>query len=194
MLTNVARAWGARVIQPVANLLTRLGLHPNTATLLGFALNVVVAVILAAGHLRLAGGLLILTLTFDAVDGTMARTQGKVSRFGAFLDSTLDRWTELLLYTGVVWYYLNTDQPTGVLLAVAALGASFMVSYARARAEGVGFACKEGIFTRFERLVVLIIGLLFGPLLWALVLIAALAGATAVQRILIVWRADRAGA
>lgn len=192
MLTNVARAWGAQVIQPVANLLTRLGFHPNTATLLGFALNVVVSVILAAGHLRLAGGLLIITLAFDAVDGTMARSQGKVSRFGAFLDSTLDRWTELLLYTGLIWHYLNTDQQAGVLLAVAALGASFMVSYARARAEGVGFTCKEGIFTRFERLLALIIGLLFGLLLWALALIAVLAGVTAVQRILVVWRAEQA--
>ncbi len=192
MLTNVARAWGAQVIQPVANLLTRLGFHPNTATLLGFALNVVVSVILAAGHLRLAGGLLIITLAFDAVDGTMARSQGKVSRFGAFLDSTLDRWTELLLYTGLIWHYLNTDQQAGVLLAVAALGASFMVSYARARAEGVGFTCKEGIFTRFERLLALIIGLLFGLLLWALALIAVLAGVTAVQRILVVWRAAQA--
>lgn len=192
MLTNVARAWGARVIQPVANLLTRLGFHPNTVTLLGFALNVVVAVILAAGHLRLAGGLLIITLAFDAVDGTMARTQGKVSRFGAFLDSTLDRWTELLLYTGLIWHYLNTDQQAGVLLAVAALGASFMVSYARARAEGAGFTCKEGIFTRFERLLALIIGLLFGLLLWALALIAVLAGVTAIQRILIVWHAEQA--
>lgn len=192
MLTNVARAWGARVIQPVANLLTRLGFHPNTVTLLGFALNVVVSVILAAGHLRLAGGLLIITLAFDAVDGTMARAQGKVSRFGAFLDSTLDRWTELLLYTALIWHYLNTDQQAGVLLAVAALGASFMVSYARARAEGAGFTCKEGIFTRFERLLALIIGLLFGLLLWALALIAVLAGVTAIQRILVVWRAEQA--
>lgn len=190
MLTNMARAWGARVIRPVAQLLTRLGFHPNTATLLGFALNAVVAVILAAGHLRLAGALLVFTLAFDAVDGTMARTQGKVSRFGAFLDSTLDRWTELLLYIALIWYYLNIGQKAGVLLAAAALGTSFMVSYARARAEGVGFTCKEGVFTRFERLLALILGLLSGLLLWALALIAALAGVTAVQRILVVWRAD----
>ncbi len=190
MLTNMARAWGARGIQPVAHLLIRLGFHPNTVTLLGFALNAAVAAILAVGHLRLAGALLIFTLAFDAVDGMMARTQGKVSRFGAFLDSTLDRWTELLLYIALIWYYLNIGQKAGVLLAATALGMSFMVSYARARAEGVGFMCKEGVFTRFERLLALIIGLLFGLLLWVLVLIAALAGVTAVQRILVVWRAD----
>ncbi|MCX7670431.1 MAG: CDP-alcohol phosphatidyltransferase family protein [Anaerolineae bacterium] len=194
MLTDVARAWGVRVIHPLARLLTRLGFHPNTVTLLGFALNIVVAAILAAGHLRLAGALAIFTLAFDAVDGTMARTQGKVSRFGAFLDSTLDRWTELLLYTALIWYYLNAGHKSGVLLAAAALGTSFMVSYARARAEGVGFTCKEGVFTRFERLLVLIIGLLSGLLLWALALIAALAGITAIQRILVVWRAAQADA
>ncbi|MGC8782148.1 MAG: CDP-alcohol phosphatidyltransferase family protein [Anaerolineae bacterium] len=194
MLTDVARAWGARVIQPIAHLLTHFGFHPNTATLLGFALNAVVAVILAAGHLRLAGALLIFTLAFDAVDGTMARTQGQVSRFGAFLDSTLDRWTELLLYTALIWHYLDAGPKAGVLLAAAALDASFMVSYARARAEGVGFTCKEGVFTRFERLLVLIIGLLSGLLLWALALIAALAGVTAIQRILVVWRADQSDA
>ena len=190
MLTNLARAWGARIILPIAHLLTRLGLTPNTVTVLGFLLSAAVALVLATGRLTLAGLLLIATLAFDAVDGTMARTQGTTSRFGAFLDSTLDRWTELFLYGALVWHYLQIGQDLNVLLAVAAMSTSVMVSYTRARAEGVGLPCKEGIFTRFERMVVLIIGLLFGLTPWALGLIAVLAGITAVQRIFVTKRAD----
>jgi CDP-diacylglycerol--glycerol-3-phosphate 3-phosphatidyltransferase len=190
MLTNLARAWGARIIQPIARLLIRLGLTPNAVTVLGFLLSAAVALVLATGRLTLAGLLLIATLAFDAVDGTMARTQGTTSRFGAFLDSTLDRWTELFLYGALVWYYLQLGQDLNVLLAVAAMSTSVMVSYTRARAEGVGLSCKEGIFTRFERMVVLIIGLLFGLTPWALGIIAVLAGITAVQRIFVTKRAD----
>jgi CDP-diacylglycerol--glycerol-3-phosphate 3-phosphatidyltransferase len=190
MLTNLARAWGARIIQPVARLLTHLGLTPNTVTVLGFLLSAAVALVLATGRLTLAGLLLIATLAFDAVDGTMARTQGTTSRFGAFLDSTLDRWTELFLYGALVWHYLQIGQNVNVLLAVAAMSTSVMVSYTRARAEGVGLPCKEGIFTRFERMVVLLVGLLFGVTPWALGIIAVLAGITAVQRIFVTKRAD----
>jgi len=190
MLTNLARAWGARIVEPIARLLTRLGLTPNTVTVLGFLLSAAVALVLATGRLTLAGLLLIATLAFDAVDGTMARTQGTTSRFGAFLDSTLDRWTELFLYGALVWHYLQIGQDVNVLLAVAAMSTSVMVSYTRARAEGVGLPCKEGIFTRFERMVVLIVGLLFGVTPWALGIIAVLAGITAVQRIFVTKRAD----
>jgi len=190
MLTNLARAWGARIIEPIARLLTRLGLTPNAVTVLGFLLSAAVALVLATGRLTLAGLLLIATLAFDAVDGTMARTQGTTSRFGAFLDSTLDRWTELFLYGALVWHYLQIGQDLYVLLAVAAMSTSVMVSYTRARAEGVGLPCKEGIFTRFERMVVLIVGLLFGVTPWALGIIAVLAGITAVQRIFVTKRAD----
>jgi CDP-diacylglycerol--glycerol-3-phosphate 3-phosphatidyltransferase len=190
MLTNLARAWGARIVEPIARLLTRLGLTPNTVTVLGFLLSAAVALVLATGRLTLAGLLLIATLAFDAVDGTMARTQGTTSRFGAFLDSTLDRWTELFLYGALVWHYLQIGQDLYVLLAVAAMSTSVMVSYTRARAEGVGLPCKEGIFTRFERMVVLIVGLLFGVTPWALGIIAVLAGITAVQRIFVTKRAD----
>jgi CDP-diacylglycerol--glycerol-3-phosphate 3-phosphatidyltransferase len=190
MLTNLARAWGARIVEPIARLLTRLGLTPNTVTVLGFLLSAAVALVLATGRLTLSGLLLIATLAFDAVDGTMARTQGTTSRFGAFLDSTLDRWTELFLYGALVWHYLQIGQDLYVLLAVAAMSTSVMVSYTRARAEGVGLPCKEGIFTRFERMIVLIVGLLFGVTPWALGIIAVLAGITAVQRIFVTKRAD----
>ena len=191
MVTNWARKWGASVIQPIALFLARLGLTPNAITVLGFLMTAAVAVVLATGHIQLAGVLLIGTLAFDAVDGTLARLMGTASRFGAFLDSTLDRWAEVVLYGALVWVFLENGQDTGVLLAVAAMATSLMVSYTRARAEGVGLQCKEGLLTRFERLVILIAGLIFNQIIWALAIIAILAGITAVQRIWVTWQAAR---
>jgi phosphatidylglycerophosphate synthase len=192
MLTNLARAWGAKILHPVAHLLNRLGLTPNGATLLGFAMTGGVAVFLALGHLRLGGILLIFTLAFDAVDGTLARLTGNVTRFGAVLDSTLDRWAEIAVYAALVWYYLRTGDNLGVWLAVAAMATSLMVSYTRARAEGAGFTLKEGLFTRLERMIVLIAGLIFNLALWALLVIAVLAAFTALQRLWVVRQMDRA--
>jgi CDP-diacylglycerol--glycerol-3-phosphate 3-phosphatidyltransferase len=191
MLTNLARAWGAKIVEPIARFLNRLGLTPNGATLLGFAMTVGVTVLLALGYLRVGGILLIFTLAFDAVDGTLARQTGKVTRFGGVLDSTLDRWAEIALYGGLVWYYTQRGLDSGVWLATAAMATSLMVSYTRARAEGAGFALKEGLFTRFERLAVLIAGLILQATLWALLLIAVLAGFTAIQRLWVVHRMDQ---
>jgi CDP-diacylglycerol--glycerol-3-phosphate 3-phosphatidyltransferase len=194
MVTNWARKWGATVIQPIALFLARLGLTPNTITILGFLMTAAVAVVLATGRTQLAGVLLIGTLAFDAVDGTLARLMGTASRFGAFLDSTLDRWAEVVIYAALVWVFLKNGQDNGVLLAVAALATSLMVSYTRARAEGAGFQCKEGLLTRFERIVILIAGLIFNQVIWALAIIALLAGITAVQRIWVTWQAARTAA
>ena len=194
MVTNWARKWGATVIQPIALFLARLGLTPNTITILGFLMTAAVAVVLATGRTQLAGVLLIGTLAFDAVDGTLARLMGTTSRFGAFLDSTLDRWAEVVIYAALVWVFLESGQDNGVLLAVAALATSLMVSYTRARAEGAGFQCKEGLLTRFERVAILIAGLIFNQVIWALAIIAILAGFTAVQRIWVTWQAARTAA
>jgi CDP-diacylglycerol---glycerol-3-phosphate 3-phosphatidyltransferase len=194
MVTNWARKWGATVIQPIALFLARLGLTPNTITILGFLMTAAVAVVLASGRTQLAGVLLIGTLAFDAVDGTLARLMGTTSRFGAFLDSTLDRWAEVVLYSALVWLFLESGQDNGVLLAVAAMATSLMVSYTRARAEGVGLQCKEGLLTRFERMVILIAGLIFNQVIWALAIVAILAGFTAVQRIWVTWQAARTAA
>jgi CDP-diacylglycerol---glycerol-3-phosphate 3-phosphatidyltransferase len=185
------RSWGARFVQPIARFLGSLGLTPNALTVLGFLLTVCVALVLATGQLQLAGVLLIVTLSSDALDGTLARMTGTTSRFGAFLDSTLDRWVEVLIYCALVWLFLRTRQDIGVMLATLAMAFSLLVSYTRARAEGVGLKCKEGFFTRFERLAVLIVGLLINQVVIALAVIALLAGVTAVQRIWVTWQADQ---
>jgi len=192
MVTSLARSWGERIIGPIARFLGGLGLTPNAITVLGCLLTAAVAVVLAVGQTQLAGVLLILTLGTDAIDGALARMLHAVSRFGAFLDSTLDRWTEVFLFSALVWYFLQTDQDTGVMLAVAAMATSLLVSYTRARAEGVGLTCKAGLLTRFERLVIFIAGLIFNQIIWALWIIALLAGITALQRIWVTWRADQA--
>jgi len=192
MLTNLARAWGSKIVQPIARFLSRLGLTPNGATLLGFIMTIGVAALIALGHLRLGGMLLVFTLAFDAVDGTLARLTDTVTRFGAVLDSTLDRWAEIALYAALVWHYSQTGLVYGVWLATAAMATSLMVSYTRARAEGAGFAIKEGVFTRLERLIVLIAGLILDLTVWALLLIAVLAAFTAVQRLWVVRQMDRA--
>ena len=191
MVANWARRWGSSLITPIALILARLGLTPNAVTVLGFILTAAVAVVLATGRTQLAGVLLIGTLAFDAVDGTLARLMDKTSRFGAFLDSTFDRWAEVALYGALVWLFLENGQDRGVLLATAAMATSLMVSYTRARAEGVGIQCKEGLLTRFERMVLLIAGLIFNQVILALAIIAILAGFTAVQRIWVTWQADR---
>jgi CDP-diacylglycerol--glycerol-3-phosphate 3-phosphatidyltransferase len=188
MFTNLARSWGARLLEPVASVLAALHITPNQATVFGFLLNLGVAIVIATGHLPLAGWLLIASLAFDAVDGTLARMTGAVSIYGAFLDSTLDRWSEIAIYFGLAWHFTQTGQSSAVLVAMAALSTSLMVSYTRARAEGIGIPLKEGLFTRFERLVVLIIGLIFNWVIWPLVIIAVLSGLTAVQRLLVTRR------
>ncbi len=190
VVTNLARTLSARFIEPVARLLGSLGLTPNAVTVLGFFLTLVVAGVLASGQLLLAGILLIFTLAFDAVDGALARVTGQTTRFGAFLDSTLDRWAEVVLFVAIAWVLLQSNDQLGVMLAIVSLGMSLLVSYTRARAEGIGLQCKEGLLTRFERLVILIAGLLFAQLTWALALIAVLAGFTAIQRIVLTWRAS----
>ena len=191
MLTNLARTWGDRLIYPFARALGNLGLTPNAVTILGFLLTAAVSGIVAAGHLQVAGVLLIITLGTDALDGALARSMNLVSRFGAFLDSTVDRWAEIFLYGALIWHYLEVGHETAVLLATAAMAASLMVSYTRARAEGVGLKCKEGLLTRFERLLILIGGLLLNQVVWALWIIAVLAGLTAFQRIWVTLQADR---
>jgi CDP-diacylglycerol--glycerol-3-phosphate 3-phosphatidyltransferase len=179
-------------VQPVVRLLSTLGLTPNAITVLGFLLTAAVSVVLASGRIQLAGILLIFTLGADAIDGTLARMTGQSTRFGAFLDSTLDRWAEMFLFGALAWHYLKAGQDGAVLWAIAAMAASQMVSYTRARAEGIGLECKEGLLTRFERLTILILGLISKQVVPALWIIALLASFTAVQRIWVTWRADQA--
>jgi CDP-diacylglycerol--glycerol-3-phosphate 3-phosphatidyltransferase len=174
------------LLTAVVGPLARVGISPNVLTLIGFLAMLGVAYVLAMGHERLGGLLVVAVGLFDALDGALARSTGKTSRFGAFLDSTLDRFAEIALYLGLL--YLYREDPLAVTLVYLAITGSLMVSYARARAEGLGLECKVGWFTRLERLATLIIGLLVERTVLALLVVAVFSNLTAVQRMWHVWR------
>ncbi|MBI5302578.1 MAG: CDP-alcohol phosphatidyltransferase family protein [Chloroflexi bacterium] len=156
-----------------------------------------IGVVLATGQLALGGLLIIASGILDALDGTLARMTNRVTKFGAFLDSTTDRFAEGALFFGILYWYLQQGFTFIVYVIYFALLGSLMVSYARARAEGIGVECKEGWFTRFERIALLVIGLLltalFGdtPLFTVLGILAIFANVTAVQRMWLVYKASK---
>lgn len=192
MLSKYGRDWIATPLNQIARALEGTGVSPNVLTLIGFGLTGVVAMILAAGNLFLGGLLLIVAALFDTLDGALARSTDQVTVFGAFLDSTLDRYSEAVTLLGLMIFYSgHTDGAIYILLLAFTLVGSLMVSYTRARAEAVGIECKEGLFQRTERIAVLIVGLLTGwmmPVLWIL---AVFTNLTALQRIFDVYAKSR---
>ncbi len=190
-LTDRVRALSQPILAPVADLLARLNVHPNAVSLIGFLGCVAVGGALALGYVRLAGVFLLVFGPLDAVDGLLARRAGKVSPFGAFLDSTLDRLAEIAIFGGLIYWALKGGNPSLVLLSFFALTGSLMVSYTRARAEALGFECKVGLLTRFERLAILTLGLLLGWVEVSVVVIAVLANLTVLQRVFHVFRCAR---
>ena len=187
--TDLARKWMSWLLEPLASLINRTGISPNLLTVIGFVLTVGVAYVLATGHLQIGGVLLTVAGTFDALDGTVARLAGRKSRFGAFLDSTVDRLSEAVLFLGLLVHYTQQGGRQESFLIYATIVGSLMVSYARARAEGLGIECKRGLLTRFERTVVLVVGLILDQMLIALWIMAVLSNFTALQRMYNVWRA-----
>ncbi len=178
-------------LDAIAGFLLKLGLTANFITLLGLVGNIVAAYLIARGQL-LAGGLVAaLMAPLDAVDGALARKAGVIGKFGAFLDSVVDRYDEMILLAGVLYYFQSQAYTLGVMLTYAALCGSVLVSYTRARAEGLGFSGKAGIFSRIERSIVLILGLVFNQLLISVGIIAVLANVTAIQRIFFVWKQSK---
>ena len=178
----------------IAALIARTGATPNTLTLLGFLGMAGAGVLCASGSFFLAGVTVAASCVFDALDGALARVTGTTSAFGAFFDSFLDRYAEAAVYAGILVYYVGAGTPWGVGAAFTAAIGSLMVSYSRARAEGLGVACRAGLFARPERLAVIIAGLATGFILPALVLLAVGTNATAVRRLIAVRGAAGPGA
>ncbi len=194
-ISNQARDRVKGVFEPIALALGRLGLTPDALTLTGFAITVIGAALVALGQWTLGGLVVFAGGVFDMFDGTLARATGKESRLGAFFDSVFDRWGEAIVYLGIVAGAVLGGHERVPILAAAALGAAFMVSYARAKAEGLGFTAGTGmaavgIMPREVRLVILALGLILtdGPNIkaieFALVLIAIGSTITTIQRIL----------
>ena len=181
--TDYLRLWFKWVLDPLGGFFNRLGLTPNMVTMLGLAGNTVGAYFLARGEM-LTGGLLVLLMTpVDALDGTMARLRGESSDFGAFVDSVSDRYSELIIYGGLLYHFLDLGKPIGGLLVFGAAAGSVLVSYVKARAEGLGYQAKVGLLTRVERYLVLAPSLVFNQLYLGLGIIAVFANITALQRI-----------
>jgi len=169
-ISNESRARIKKVFEPVALRMGRLGLTPDALTLIGFAITVVGA-FLVAQQLWLLGGVVILFGgVFDMFDGTLARATGKVSNLGAFMDSVFDRAGEVIVYVGIVAGLEAVGTANGTVLAAAALGSAVMVSYTRAKSEGLGFTqgigmAAVGIMPREVRLVILSAGLIVAGIL-----------------------------
>lgn len=181
--TDYLRLWFKWVLDPLGGFFNRLGLTPNMMTMLGLLGNSVGAYYLGLGDM-LTGGILVLLMTpIDALDGTMARLRGESSDFGAFVDSVSDRYSELIIYGGLLYHFLNVRDPIGGMLVFGAAAGSILVSYVKARAEGLGYGAKVGLLTRVERYLVLAPSLVFNQLYIGLGIIAIFANVTAIQRI-----------
>src|SRR5438132_8783210 len=197
MFTTRFEAWVRRHAEFLMSAIGRLPVTPNQITVVGTALTFLAAVLIAAGQLLPAGIVLAFAGTFDILDGALARSTRRSYPYGAFLDSTLDRYSEGATYIGLIAYFIAAGGPLQrwlVLAAGAALAGSFLVSYVRARAQSLGFTCETGLFARPERVVVTVIGLIFGGVVLAAVvfLLAILTNLTALQRIREVWLQGRA--
>ncbi|MFN2289755.1 MAG: CDP-alcohol phosphatidyltransferase family protein [Anaerolineae bacterium] len=176
------------MLESVARTLAKWKVSPNAITYLGLVLTLGVAVLVALGELRWAGVAYIVASASDAMDGTLARVSGKGSRFGAFLDSTIDRFEESLVFLGLIFYYAQTGSELEVTLTLLVTVGSLMVSYTRARAEGLGISCKVGFMTRIPRVAILIAALILNQVLIALIILAVTTLWTTGHRMVHAWK------
>ena len=199
MFTQKFQAWVRKWAERLVGVFRDSPLTPNMLTLFGLVITAAGAAVLGLGQLFLAGVILLFAGLFDIFDGALARASGKVYPYGAFLDSTVDRYSEGLVYLGLLVFFLGQHQMAQPVLILLALAGSFLVSYVRARAQSLGFTCEVGILARPERVVIIVAGLLLDGiyghhvvLTLALVILAVGTNFTAVQRIWVVWQQNRA--
>ncbi len=180
-----------RIIRVIVRGLALSKINPNVLTFLGLVINMIAATFLAFGHFRTAGCVIIFAGLFDMVDGRVARETNRVTRFGAFFDSVLDRYSDIALLVGLLVYYGTINRPSYVVLTAIVMAASVMISYTRTRAENIIPTCKVGFLERPERVVLLIIGALFdrmAPVLWV---IAVLGNLTVVHRMIFTYQESK---
>lgn len=172
LLSEKNRLRYLKIISPIGNFLARLGIHPNVLSVCGLILSIIAGVMYGMGLFFLASFVVILAGVCDTLDGQIARQTGKNSKFGAFFDSTLDRYSDLSLLVGMAWFFSgyqillgfnghstsNGSHPWTILFIILAISGSFMVSYCRARAEGLGLECNIGIMQRPERITLIVLG------------------------------------
>jgi len=192
ILSDFVRSRFKGILDPLAILFNRLGIMPNTMTIFGLVGNVIGAYFLAQGEMTI-GGLIILAMgPVDALDGTMARLRGEPKEFGAFVDSVTDRYSELVIFGGLLYHYTAKGEWLSALPVYLAAAASVLVSYVRARGQSLGMDTKVGLLSRFERYIILSPSLILNIPLIGVWVIAIFANITALQRIIDVRRQARA--
>ena len=168
--------------RPLYCLAKTFNVNPNAITIAGFIITVIAAFTLIQ-NLFLGGLLIILGGLFDTLDGVFARVNNRTSDFGAFLDSVLDRYSDAALFFGFAWYFLENDSLTGVAVTIGTMIGALIISYARARAEGLGKSCQTGLMERAERIILMSFGALTGlilPIMWIMLIMTHI---TVIQRI-----------
>ena len=178
---------------PATRLLAFLRITPNALTAIGLITAIGSGYVISQGYLAIGGVGIVIAGAFDMLDGSLARSTNKTTQFGAFLDSTADRFSEIVILLGILVYFQNNSYPTGVILVYLTLSSSIMVSYVRARAESIGILEKTGLMTRPERVIILALGLILSHwwengILVALVTIFVLGSFTVIQRVLVDWK------
>jgi CDP-diacylglycerol--glycerol-3-phosphate 3-phosphatidyltransferase len=191
-LINIRRNLAYRISGPVVRILSKSGITPNALTFINLALNIIAAYVIAAGYFLLGGVLVLAAGLFDLLDGALARFTEQTTNFGAILDSVVDRISEAVILCGLlIWYIPQEEAGLEIVLVFAVLVGSFLISYIRARAEGLGWQCQVGLFTRAERVIVLAVGLLINQIFIALCVLVVFVFITVVQRLVYLWKKGR---
>ena len=193
MITRSIGAASRWLLVKIVDVIAATGVNPNVLTAFGMLVNFWAAVLFATGMFRSAAAVIFLAGFLDMLDGQVARREKRVTAFGAFFDSTLDRYSDMALYMGLLVYYAVNARASYVILAAVATAGSVMVSYTRARAESLIPTCKVGFMERPERLVLLILGGTFdrmAPALWVISLVSTI---TVIHRIVYTWQETKAG-
>lgn len=192
MLTSVFQDWTRAQMRRIATIFVNTPITPNMLTMFGLLINIGVAALIATGNLFWGGVLIVFAGLFDLLDGALARITNRITPFGGFLDSSLDRYSEGVIYMGLLWYFLQRGRTLEPMLIFAVIVGSMMVSYTRARATALNVDAEVGIMARSERIGALAIALILSPVLpdivtWALWVVAIGAQITTIQRILHVY-------
>jgi CDP-diacylglycerol--glycerol-3-phosphate 3-phosphatidyltransferase len=188
-LIDIRRNLAYRITNPIVRILSKSGITPNVLTFINLILNIAAAYVIATGHFLLGGVLVLVSGLFDLLDGALARFTKQTTKFGAILDSTVDRISEAAILFGLlIWYVPQEGTNLKIIFIFIVLIGSFLVSYIRARAEGLGWQCQVGLFTRAERVIVLAIGLLINQIFIALCVLAVFIFITIVQRLVYLWK------
>ncbi len=193
-LTQIRDNMESRITNPFTSILNKIGITPNALTLIGLTVSLVAAYIIATGHFFIGGILVLLSGLFDLLDGALARFNKQTTSFGAILDSTVDRISEAAIFCGLLFYFMSKGSNLEISLVFFVIIGSFLVSYVRARAEGLKLECKVGWFTRAERVVVLTIGLLLNQIFIVLLILAVFVYVTVFQRLYYLRKTYKKGA